>query len=58
MSLLKKSKVFEFSPITKESFKYFKKYFVMEPILYKVNPIILYILELDTSFVLVSDLLF
>ena len=58
MSLLKKSKVFEFSPITKKSFKYFKEYFTIEFILYKANPVLPYILELDTSSVIIFDILF
>ena len=57
MFLLKKGKAFEFNPITKESFKYFKKYFTIEPILHKANSVLLYILELDTSSITASGIL-
>ena len=57
MSLLKKSKAFKFSPITKESFKYLKKYFTIKPILYKANPALPYILELDISSIIASGIL-
>ena len=57
MFLLKKGKVFKFNPITKENFKYLKKYFIIKPIFYKANPALLYILELDTSFIIISDIL-
>ena len=58
MSLLKKSKVFEFNPAAKESFEYLKKYFTIKPIFYKVNPALPYILELDTSSIIISGILF
>ena len=57
MFLLKKSKAFEFSPITKESFKYLKKYFAIKPIFYKANPALFYILELNISFIITSGIL-
>ena len=57
MFLLKKSKVFKFNPITKESFKYLKKYFTIKPILYKANPALPYILELVISSITVSNIL-
>ena len=57
MSLLKKSKAFDFSPITKKSFKYLKKYFVIKPIFYKANPVLLFNLELNVSSVIVFGIL-
>ena len=57
MSLLKKSKAFEFSPIIKESFKYLKKYFTIKPIFYEANPTLPYILELDASSIITSGIL-
>ena len=42
MFLLKKGKAFKFSPITKESFKYLKKYFAIKSIFYKAKSILLY----------------
>ena len=56
-SLFKKNKVFKFSSTAKESFKYLKKYFAIKPILYKVNPTLLYILELDASSVTAAGIL-
>ena len=58
MFLLKKSKVFEFGPAAKESFKYLKKYFIIKPIFYKANPALPYILELDIFSVIVFNILF
>ena len=55
--LLKKNKVFKFNPIIKESFKYFKKYFIIKPILHKANSALFYILELDISFIIASNIL-
>ena len=57
MSLLKKGKAFKFSPIAKESFKYLKKYFAIKLIFYKANPALPYILELDISFIIISNIL-
>ena len=57
MFLLKKDKAFKFGPIVKESFEYFKKYFALKPIFNKANPILLYILELDISFIIISRIL-
>ena len=57
MSLLKKGKVFEFGPVAKESFKYLKKCFAMEPIFYKVNSALLYILELDAFSIIIFSIL-
>ena len=57
MFLLKKGKAFEFSPIAKKSFKYLKKYFTIEPIFYKANPALPYILESDASSVITFSIL-
>ena len=57
MFLLKKDKVFEFSPIAKESFKYLKKYFIIKSIFYKANPALPYILELDVFSVITFSIL-
>ena len=57
MSLLKKGKAFEFSPIAKKSFEYLKKYFTIKPIFYEANSVLLYILELDISSVITSGIL-
>ena len=65
MSLLKKSKAFKFSPVAKKSFEYLKKFFAMELIFYKANLIepwepalaLLYILELDISFIIIFSIL-
>ena len=57
MFLLKKGKAFKFSPIAKESFEYLIKYFTMEPIYYKANPVLSYTLKLDISSVIVSGIL-
>ena len=46
-----------FSPIVKKISEYFKKWFTIEPIIYEANPALLYILELDTSFVIISGIL-
>ena len=58
MFLLKKSKAFEFSLVVKESFKYLKKYFVIELIFYEANPALPYILKLDISSVIAFSILF
>ena len=58
MFLLKKGKAFEFNSIIKESFKYLKKYFIIKPIFYEANPVLPYILELDTSSIIASSILF
>ena len=56
-SLLKKGKAFEFNPVAKESFEYLKKYFAIKSIFYKANSVLLYILELDASFIITSGIL-
>ena len=56
-SLLKKGKAFEFSLIVKESFKYLKKYFIIKSIFYEANSALLYILELNISFVITFGIL-
>ena len=55
--LLKKGKAFEFSSVVKESFKYLKKYFIIEPIFYEANSILPYILELNISSIIISNIL-
>ena len=57
MFLLKKDKAFKFNPITKESFKYLKKYFAINPIFYEANSVLSYISELDISSVIASGIL-
>ena len=56
ISLLKKSKAFKFNPIIEESFKYLKKYFAIESVFYEANPVLPYILELNASFIIISNI--